>query len=256
MRSSARTEPPESPLGSGPVRERKSVLRSFSFAWEGLAFCFATQKHMRVHFAIMFLVLIAAWGLRVDLRELLHLILAMALVLITEMVNTSIEHTIDLSTDRFDVRAKMAKDVAAGAVLLAAVYSVVVGLLIFATNDRLAQVIQGLPPDFATPQVGVVQIVVLGLMFLGIVITWVKKATRRGTLWRGGMISGHAAFGFLIATTIAIVTRDLSITSLALALALLVAQSRIQARIHTPIEVLVGGVMGTILAFVLFMWPG
>ncbi len=256
MRSSLPAEPPDFPTGSGQVRERKSVLRSFNFAWEGLAFCFATQKHMRVHFAIMFLVLIAAWGLRVDLQALLHLLLAMALVLITEMVNTSLEYTIDLSTDRFDVRAKVAKDVAAGAVLLAAVYSVVVGLLIFATNDRLAQVIRGLPPDFSTPHIGVVQIVVLGLMFLGIVITWVKKSTGRGTLWRGGMISGHAAFGFLIATTIAIVTRDLSITSLALALALLVAQSRIQARIHTPIEVLVGGVMGIILAFVLFMWPG
>lgn len=238
-------------------RQRKSVLRSFGYAWEGLTFCFATQRHMRVHFAIMTLVLIAAWGLRVPQDQLLHLLAAMAIVLVTEMINTAIEYAIDLSTDRYDSRAKVAKDVAAGAVLLAAVYSSIVFLMVFGTNPQLARVLLHLPhQEFAIPQVGVVQLVVLGLMLLGITITWVKKATRRGTLWRGGMISGHAAFGFLIATVIAIATRDLGITSLALALALLVAQSRIQARIHTPIEVLIGGIMGVAVAFILFMWPG
>jgi diacylglycerol kinase (ATP) len=256
MRSSTPAEPADQAQPSSHMREHKSVLRSFSFAWEGLAFCFSTQKHMRIHFAIMALVLIAAWGLRTDLYEVLHILLAMALVLITEMINTAVEYTVDLSTDHYDVRAKVAKDVAAGAVLLAATYSAVVGILVFATNPRLNEVVRGLPPNLSTPHVGVVQIVVLGLIFLGVVITWVKRSTGRGTLWRGGMISGHAAFGFLIATSIAIVTRDLSVTALALALALLVSQSRIQARIHSPLEVLIGGIMGAAMAFILFMWPG
>ena len=100
----------------------------------------------------------------------------------------------------------------------------------------------------------VVAIAVIALL-LSILITYVKKATRRGTLWRGGLISGHTAFGFLIATAIGIVTRDLAVTALALALALLVSQSRIQARIHSPSEVLLGGILGIIVAFILFMWP-
>lgn len=249
---------PEEPRpNAGPVitPDRKSVLRSFTFAWEGLTFCFATQRHMRVHFAIMALVLLAAWGLRVNQDELLQLLTAMVVVLIAEMINTAVEYAIDLSTAGYDPRAKVAKDVAAGAVLLAAVYSVAVGILIFANNPRLGQIMHNLPAQRDWPTVSVIQLVAIGLLLLSVLITYVKKATRRGTLWRGGMISGHTAFGFLMATAIAIVTHDLAVTALALALALLVSQSRIQARIHSPSEVLIGGILGIIVAFVLFMWP-
>ncbi len=242
-------------VGPAVTPDRKSVLRSFGFAWEGLTFCFATQRHMRVHFAIMALVLLGAWGLRVPQGDLLELLTAMVLVLIAEMINTAVEYAINLSTDGYDPRAKVAKDVAAGAVLLAAVYSVTVGVLVFASNPRLAQVIRNVPAQRVWPTASVIELVVIGLLVLSVSITYVKWATRRGTLWRGGMISGHTAFGFLIATAIAIVTHDLAVTALALALALLVSQSRIQARIHSPLEVLIGGLLGIIAAFVLFMWP-
>jgi len=255
MRPSETPDEPRRPAGPAVFRDRKSVLRSFNFAWEGLAFSFATQRHMRVHFAIMTLVLLAAWALRVTQAELLQLLTAMVVVLVSEMVNTSVEYAIDLSTDGYDPRAKVAKDVAAGAVLLAAVYSVAVFILVFASNPRLGTILRQLPAQREWPAVSLIQLVVIGLLLLGIFITYVKKATRRGTLWRGGMISGHTAFGFLIATAIAIVTHDVGITALALALALLVSQSRIQARIHSPLEVLIGGVLGIIVAFVLFMWP-
>jgi diacylglycerol kinase (ATP) len=255
MRLSETPEEDRQAAGPAVMRDRKSVLRSFNFAWEGLTFCFSTQRHMRVHFSIMGLVLLGAWGLRVTQGELLQLLTAMVLVLIAEMVNTAMEYAIDLSTDGYDPRAKVAKDVAAGAVLLAAAYSVTVAILVFANNPRLGEIIRRVPAQRVWPPVSVIQLVVMGLLLLSILITYVKRATRRGTLWRGGMISGHTAFGFLIATTIAIVTRDLAVTALALALALLVSQSRIQARIHSPVEVLIGGVLGIIVAFVLFMWP-
>ncbi|MBU0610638.1 MAG: diacylglycerol kinase [Armatimonadetes bacterium] len=255
MRPSKTPDEPRPSTGPAVMKDRKSVLRSFNFAWEGLTFCFSTQRHMRVHFAIMALVLLAAWGLRVNQDELLQLLTAMVLVLIAEMVNTAVEYAIDLSTDGYDPRAKVAKDVAAGAVLLAAIYSVTVAVLVFTTNPRLAEIVRRIPVQRDWPVVSVVQLVVIGLLLLSILITYVKKATRRGTLWRGGMISGHTAFGFLIATAIGIVTHDLAVTALALALALLVSQSRIQARIHSPTEVLIGGVLGIIVAFVLFMWP-
>ncbi|MEI6501378.1 MAG: diacylglycerol kinase [Armatimonadota bacterium] len=246
---------PQTDSGPAIQRDRKSVLRSFNFAWEGLAFSFATQRHMRVHFAIMMLVLVGAWGLKVSQSELMSLLLAMVLVLICEMINTAIEYTIDLYTTGYDPRAKVAKDVAAGAVLLAALYSVAVFVFVFANNPRLQQVFLHLPARTQVTQPDLIQLVVLGLLFLSILITFVKKSTHRGTLWRGGMISGHTAFGFLIAASIAFVTRNLAVAVLALALALLVSQSRIQARIHSPMEVLIGGILGIAVAFVLFMWP-
>ena len=255
MKFSTYNEPEAHSDAPAVLRDRKSVLRSFSFAWEGLAFCFATQRHMRVHFAIMGLVLLGAWGLRVTQDQLLNLLLAMVLVLITEMINTGIEYTIDLYTTGYDPRAKVAKDVAAGAVLLAALYSIIVAVFVFSDNPQLQAAFTNLPARTQVTPPGLLQLVTLGILFLSVLITAVKKSTRRGSLWRGGMISGHTAFGFLIATSIAIATRNLAIAALALALALLVSQSRIQARIHTPQEVLIGGILGIAVAFILFLWP-
>lgn len=256
MRFSSPTEKrPTPPAPPVVLRDNKSILRSFHFAWEGLVFCFNTQRHMRIHFAIMFLFLVAAAGLRVSALELLLMVTAMALVLITEMINTAVESTVDLAAEGYDPRAKVAKDVAAGAVLLAALYSVIVGITVLARNPRLAEIVMSMPPRLEAPHMGIIQIVVIGLLLLSIIITWAKRSSGRGTLWRGGVISGHTAFGFLISTTIAIATRDLAVTALGLGLTLLVAQSRIQARIHSPKEVIIGGLMGIVTAFVLFMWP-
>jgi diacylglycerol kinase (ATP) len=259
MKSSTPTEDEPgtstTPAAGGILRHHKSILRSFRFAWEGLLFCFNTQRHMRIHFAIMFLFLLAAASLRVSALELLMMVTAMALVLITEMINTAIEATVDLTAEGYDPRAKVAKDVAAGAVLLAALYSVIVGITVLARNQRLAEIVMGLPSRPEAQHLGIVQLVVIGLLLLGIIITWAKQRSGRGTLWRGGIISGHTAFGFLIATTIALATRDLGVTALGLGLALLVAQSRLQARIHSPAEVLIGGALGIATAFILFMWP-
>jgi diacylglycerol kinase (ATP) len=210
---------------------------------------------MRVHAFIITLVLIGAYGLGVTTYELLHLLQAMAFVLVAEMFNSAIEQAIDLTVEGFDQRAKTAKDLAAGAVLIAAAYSIVVAGLVFFADGRLINAFANLPFPPPRPKFGVLQIVVLGSLCLAIFITWAKHITRRGTFWRGGVISGHTALGFMVATSIAFLTRSLPVTCLALALALLVSQSRVQARIHSPLEVLLGGLLGFAVALVLFLWP-
>lgn len=252
-------EPPakgDDEKGAGLPRDTKSVLRSFRFAWEGLSFVFNTQRHMRVHVLIMSLVLVAAWGLGVNTYELLHLLSAFALVLITEMINTAVEQTVDLTVDTYDPRAKVAKDVAAGAVLIATAYAVAVGSLGIATSETFWRVIERLPEGPPKPQLGILQAVLIGAILLAVLITWLKQRTGRGTFWRGGVVSGHTALGFMVATSIVIITRSAAVACLALALALLVSQSRIQSRIHSPLEVVVGGVLGIIVGIVIFLRVG
>jgi len=236
-------------------RRSKSVLRSFRFAWEGLSFVFNTQRHMRVHVYIVTLLLIAAWGLRITADEMLHLLTAFALVLITEMINTAIEQTIDLTVKTYDPRAKVAKDVAAGAVMIAAAYAVAVGTIGIASSETFRDAIARIPQAHPDPHVGPVQTVLIGSIIVAIIITWVKRRTSPRSLWGTGMISGHTALGFLVATSITLITRNTAITCLALALALLVAQSRVQSRVHSPLEVVLGGVLGIVVAVVVFL-PG
>lgn len=233
---------------------RKSVVRSFGYALDGVMFVLRTQKHMQVHCVIITLVLLAALGLRVSPSDMLMLMLAMSLVLVTEMINTAIESAIDISVSTYNPQAKAAKDVAAGAVLIAAFYSVVVGVTVFVTNERLVMAVRSMPQVPDRPHLGEVQIVGLGLVFLGVLIGAVKRWSGRGRLWRGGIISGHSAAGFFMGTCIFLFTRNLCVTALAGALALLIAQSRVQASIHSLREVTVGGILGTVVAVLLY-WP-
>jgi len=233
---------------------RKSVARSFGYALDGVMFVLRTQKHMQIHCVIITLVLLAALGLRVSPSDMLMLMLAMALVLVTEMINTAIESAIDISVSTYNPQAKAAKDVAAGAVLIAAFYSVVVGVTVFVTNDRLIHAVQSMPQVPNRPRLGEVQIVGLGLVLLGILMAVIKRRTGRGTFLKGGAISGHAMVGFFLGTCIFLFTRNLAVTALAGALALLIAQSRVQSSIHSLREVVFGGVLGTVVALLLY-WP-
>lgn len=235
--------------------ERKGVLRSFRYAWDGVLFVFVTQRHMRAHAVVIALVLLGAWGLGVDSGDLLQLLVAMSLVLIAEMINTALEMVVDMIVDSYNPHAKTIKDIAAGAVLVASVYALAVAGVVFFNNERLGQILRSIPYPERPDRVGAMVLVVLGMIALGLFIGYLKYRTRRGAFWRGGIISGHTALGFLLATSIAILTRDPAVTLLAVALAVLISQSRLQARIHSPYEIVVGAIMGIVVAALLFLWP-
>lgn len=114
-------------------------LRSFGYAFEGIYYSIRTQRNMRVHLGIGLVATALGLWLGLSLLEWAILLVMMALVFILEMLNTVIESLVDLYTDRFHPLAKIAKDVAAGAVLVAAIFAVGVGLLLF--GPRLFELI-------------------------------------------------------------------------------------------------------------------
>ena len=113
-------------------RRAQTILESFNFAFEGIIHVLRTQRNMRIHFLAAVVVLIAALAVGVSKLELIALLLAIAFVFITEMINSALEQAIDVATTSFDPLAKLAKDIAAGAVLIASINAVAVGYLVFA----------------------------------------------------------------------------------------------------------------------------
>ncbi len=106
------------------------VLLSLKNAFFGLKYCFSTQRNMVIHVVIGSFVLISALVLAVSLTEILFLLTAIFLVLIAETLNTALEKGIDLYVQQRNKLAHIAKDIAAGAVLLTSIFAVLVGLLI------------------------------------------------------------------------------------------------------------------------------
>ncbi|MEA2735624.1 MAG: hypothetical protein QOE14_2075 [Humisphaera sp.] len=121
---------PPSPPPPPKTHLRHGLIASFGFAFAGIAYLFRTQRNSRFHAVIAIMVcLFAAW-LRVTRVEWAILILAIACVLILEGLNTALEAVVDLASPQIHPLAKLAKDVTAGMVLIAAIASAIVGLLI------------------------------------------------------------------------------------------------------------------------------
>jgi diacylglycerol kinase (ATP) len=227
-----------------------TLIDSFNYAFEGIIHVLRTQRNLRIHFAIAIAVIAAAAAFGVDRIELITLLLAIAFVLVAEMVNSAIEGAIDVSTTSFDPNAKLAKDIAAGAVLISTVTALAVGYLIFAhaAAHRTAHFL-----DRVRDAPAEITLVALVLVLLVVIAT--KAWTGSGTPLRGGLPSGHAAIafaGWMAATYVITDQHRFLISSLTFIMALLVAQTRVESGVHSAMEVLYGGAIGALVTLVLF----
>jgi diacylglycerol kinase (ATP) len=232
-------------------RRGPSILESFNFAFEGVIHVLRTQRNMRIHFATAAIVLIAAVAVGVGRLELMALLLAISFVLIAEMINTALEAGIDVATTSFDPLAKLAKDIAAGAVLIATVNAVAVGYLVFSDKivNRSSRVIERLRDAPA-------ELTLIALVLTIILVVGTKAYTGRGTPLRGGLPSGHAAIafgGWMAVTQVVGDSRHwFLISSLTFLMALLVAQTRVESGVHSFLEVSYGALLGSLAVLVMF----
>jgi diacylglycerol kinase (ATP) len=122
-----------SPVDSPPPKpSRAATLRlSFRYAFSGIGYLLWTQRNAKVQTALGLAAVTLGFLLRIERAEWLALVLTIALVLAAEGINTALEAVVDLASPNYHPLAKVAKDVAAGTVLLIAIASVIVGLIIF-----------------------------------------------------------------------------------------------------------------------------
>ncbi|MGI6093394.1 MAG: diacylglycerol kinase family protein [Negativicutes bacterium] len=106
-------------------------MNSFKCALAGIIYCVQRERNIKIHLAAAIMAFMLGWYLELSRVEFLLLGLYVMLVLIAEVVNTAIEVVVDLITPEYDLLAKAAKDIAAGAVLLAALASLIAGGLLF-----------------------------------------------------------------------------------------------------------------------------
>jgi diacylglycerol kinase (ATP) len=219
----------------------RSVLWSFNYAIGGVVYALRTQRNMRIHMVAALVTLLGTLALRVSAIGVAAVVFAISLVFVTELVNTAIEAAVDLSTENYDPLAKVAKDVAAGAVLIAASNAVVIAyLVLFSPVQRYFQ--GGLTWASAAPPA--LTVVSLGITLLLVIV--LKALSREGSFVHGGWPSGHAALAFGAAMALGYATKSAGALVLALFIAVLVAQSRVEGEIHTVPQVLLGAMLGTL----------
>ena len=194
---------------------------------------------MRNHFISALVVLLMTLFLRITPIEFALLALSILFVLFAELMNTAVEAVVDLVSPGYHPLAKLAKDTAAGAVLVAAMGAFIMGYLILARyvlplyGKVLAMF--GTPSDLGT---------IVSILIVLITVIIIKSLTGKGTPLHGGVPSGHAAVAFSIATAVSLNTHDPLISGLSIALAVMVSHSRLLMRIHTMREVVFGSFIG------------
>lgn len=236
-------------MGLLPTR---SLVQSFNYAFEGVIFTLATQRNMRIHYAAASVAMLGCVVLGVSRVEFGLVLFSAAFVIAAEMINTAVEAAIDVATTSFNPLAKIAKDTAAGAVLIASFNAVIVAYLVFGdkVGSPSAEVLKAVRN---TP----VHITFVALVVTFLAVVTLKTITgRRGTPLRGGFPSGHAAIAFAAWMAISFVTANATYaplaSSLTFLLALLVCHTRVESGVHTWGEVIAGAMVGSLLTLMIF----
>jgi diacylglycerol kinase (ATP) len=202
--------------------------------------------------------------MQLEMIKVLFVLSAVIFVIFAELFNTAIEIVVNMITREYNPLAKIAKDVAAAGVLVAAFYAVFVGCGVFITDNKFADLINGatnISLKVAPPNPIVVLIVAFGVLSLSVVIGKAKRS--HGSILKGGAISAHTAIAFMLFVGIAIYSSsdngnikfNMPVIVMALILAILVAQSRVEGRIHTLREVLWGAAVAFMLMALLLLFP-
>ena len=219
---------------------------SFNYAIEGFVHTLRTQRNMKIHFIIAFLVLLASLFLDISRIELIMIFFSITLVIAMELINTAVEVIIDMITVEYRFRAKIAKNISAAAVFMASINALIVAYLIFIDDIRV----------FSLDIIGKIRqdpthLIFINIGLLIIIIIALKAVKGRGSPLEGGMPSGHSALAFSITTLTIFLTKNMFIAIMVILLAFLVAQSRLQSKTHNMLEVIAGALFGVLFALII-----
>ena len=210
-------------------REASGLVTSFNYAFEGIIYVVRTQRNMRIHFLVALAVLPLGVAARGDPDRDAGADAGGRVRPHAEMVNTALEKTIDVATTRSTRVARAAKDIAAGAVLVAAVNAALRRLPGVRPAPRSIPAGARSTPCGDSP----VHLTVIAIAVVILLVIAIKAQFGRGTPLRGGLPSGHAAVAFGGWAAVTFVTQryenQVLVSTLVFMMALLVAQTRVEA---------------------------
>ncbi len=238
------------------IQEKDKKLKNNSFieAWEnafkGIIYAVTTQGNIKKQLVIAVIVMIISLFFNLSRAEFLCLMFTVILIIVAEMINTAIETVVDLYTDLYHPKAKIAKDVGAGAVVIAAINAVIVAYFLF--FDKITDIgLSFIRNIIETPN----HLAFVGIFITIILIVALKAAstTNKHKLIKNNfMPSGQAGIAFAANTMIWITTDNIVILTLSLVMAILVAESRVEAKKRTVKEVIIGAIIGTVTVLLIY----
>ena len=235
-------------------KDHKMKNEGFLDAWKnainGIIYATTTQGNIKRQLIIAVLVVIISLFFDLSKAEFLIFMFTIVLIIFAEMVNTAIETVVDLYTDLYHPIAKIAKDVAAGGVVITAINAVIVAYFLF--FDKISNIGLEFIRNIASSPVHLafasVIITIIGILALIAIAT----TNKHKILNKRFIPSGHAALGFAANTIIWLTTDNVVIITLSLVLSILLAESRIESNKHKLSEVVFSSCVGIMLVLIIY----
>ena len=222
-------------------------IKSANFAIEGILHAAKNQRHLRYHFFSAAFILFLGYLLGVTRTEFVIISLAVILVISAEMLNSAVEVVVDILSPEYSEKARVAKDIAAGAVLIAAFGAAVLGYIILFPYLKSLFLEGFLIAKHSKEEISLISVI---LVIILVIIS--KSYFGKGHPLRGGMPSGHSALAFSVWVSVTYITGNFLVSLLSFILAVWIAQSRIAVKVHSPWEVILGALIGASVTFLLF----
>lgn len=238
-----------------PKDEEKRIKNNgFIDAWKnainGIIYATTTQGNVKKQLVIAVVVVIISLFFNLTKAEFLIFLFTIILILFAEMVNTAIETVVDLYIDVYHPKAKIAKDVAAGGVVITALNAVIVAYFLF--FDKLTNIGITFIENVINSPVHLAFSVFIIAVIASLSLIAYAKTDKHKVLNKKFIPSGHAIIAFTANTIIWITTKNPVILTLSLIMAILISESRIAAKEHKLSEIIFSACLGTILVLLLY----
>lgn len=238
--------------------DHKMKNDNFFEAWgnatNGIIYSATTQRNIRIQLVLAVIVMVLSLFYGLNTAEFLCLLFAVFMVIFAELINTAIETVVDLFVDVYHPKAKISKDVAAGAVVLAACNALVVGYFIFFKEENLKAISDSI---FNNMVKSPLHLAFVAIMLVIIAVIAMKascsKKKERGQLIKEGFVpSGQSAIAFAALTAIWLNSKDIVTFTLALILSILIVENRVYSNARTKAEVVFGACMGVLIVLLIY----
>ncbi len=230
--------------------KNSGFIDAWKNAFNGIIYATTTQSNIKKQLIIAVIVVIISLFFNLNRAEFLCFMFTIVLIIFAEMVNTAIETVVDLYVDVYHPKAKIAKDVAAGGVVITSINAIIVAYFLF--FDKIADIgLAFIKNVTSTPVHLTFSIMIITIIAILALIAYAKTNKHKG-LNEKMVPSGHTAIGFAANTLIWLLTDNIVILILSLIMAILLAESRIAAKEHKLSEIVFSACFATIMVLALY----
>ena len=230
--------------------KNNGFIDAWKNAFNGIIYATTTQSNIKKQLIIAVIVVIISLFFNLNRAEFLCFLFTIVLIIFAEMVDPAIETVVDLYVDVYHATAKIAKDVAAGGVVITTINAIIVAYFLF--FDKIADIGLAFIKNVTnTPVHLTFSIMIITIIAILALIAYAKTNKHKG-LNEKMVPSGHTAIAFAANTLIWLLTDNIVILMLSLIMAILLAESRIAAKEHKLSEIIFSACFATIMVLVLY----